>query len=131
MNYHHQTMILVEFSIPKNIIETIWRNCINSDLDQRNSSQERVRKWLFSAQFTLEVSEAKVYVMPRQVGKLISSANFIIHVVCQTKVEVNGKQISKISCEEKKITIIIDGILVKLRSLLWCMGYLIKSMNKL
>ena len=101
-------MILVEYSIPKNIIETISRNCINSDLDQRNSSQERVRKWLFSAQFTLEVWQAKVYVMPRQVWKLFSPANFIIHVECQTKVEVNEKHISeKFQVNKRKFNIII------------------------
>ena len=63
---HYQTMILVKFSIPKNIIETPQRDSINYDLDQKNSSQERVRKRLFSAYSTLKESEAKVYVMPGQ-----------------------------------------------------------------
>ena len=40
----------------------------------------------------MEASEAEVYVMPRQVGKLFSPAKFIIHVVYETKVEVNEKQ---------------------------------------
>ena len=43
----------------------------------------------------MEASEAEVCVMPRQVGKLFSPANFIIHVECQTKVEVNEKHISE------------------------------------
>ena len=84
---HYQTMILVKFSIPKNIIETPPRDCINYDLDQRNSSQERVRKRLFSAYSTLKESQAKVDVMPRQVFPV----NFNTHNVCQAVVEVREK----------------------------------------